>query len=672
MAYNKKNKISKQSKNNAFIIFSLVIFWGLILLFISKLWYYQIDSEGEITIVQNRGEANEKAVRLKGTEEKRTYLKNSSERKLKEIGRRGRILDRNGKEIATSVPNDDKKSQSQWKREYSYKKSAPLIGYVKKDFSQEGQYGIEKAFDSHLSGKIGFSELRRDGRGKTIPKLGKMQQNVKDGDDLYLTIDLEIQKIVDNVLEETAQNSEAKGGMAIIMNPHNGEIYAMSSYPSFDPIVRKSIEKNKAIAENYEPGSIFKTITFASAINEGLITPDELVDCQNGTYEIPKERPIKDDHPLGIVPYSDAYKYSSNIASLKIVKEKLGNKLFYEYCQKFGIGAKTGLGFQEEEKGIFNPLETWQPRDALSMGFGNSVSVTLIQMAVMTSAIANGGIIMKPQIYKKITDKNGKTIQQSEKSAVRQVISEETAKTMRNLMSNVVNEHGTGQAAGVEGLNIGGKTGTSKKVEKGKYLEGKYWASFTGITPIDKPVFVVCVSVDEPKGKYGGPVAGKAVATILEQILASPKIHIGKEINLYKDTVENIEADEISENKLYPNFIGFDLQKARKISKELKIEYEISGGGNTIIDQNPKAGSEIKDYAIITLYTDSIESEISMPNVVGKDINLAINMLNARGINPEYLEVGTGKVRKQHPTVGTIWKENMQCSLFVEKGIFGK
>lgn len=670
----KLNQISGQAKNNGFIVFSFVVFWLIVGIFAVRLWNLQINPDAEITIGKYR--ADGKITVLKGIAEKRNYLKNSSGRKFNKIGRRGKILDRNGIEIANSTPNDNEKSQSQWKREYSYRKSAPIIGYVKKDFYQNGEAGIEKAFNDYLAGEIGYSELKRDGKGKLLPQLGKMRQKVKDGNDVHLTLDLEIQKIVDEELERTIKSSDAKGGMAIVMNPNTGEIYAMASFPTFDPVVRNTVERNKAISENYEPGSIFKTITFASAFNEGLITPQDSVDCLNGTYEIPNERPIKDDHKLGVVTYLDAYKYSSNIASLKIVKEKLGNKLFFDYCEKFGIGNKTGLGFAEEEKGILNHVNTWQPRDALSMAFGNSVSVTLIQMAVMTSAIANGGWILKPYIHKKITAQNGKIILENEKFVIRQAISAETAQTMRHLMSDVVEEGGTGRAAFVEGLNIGGKTGTSKKVENRRYLDGHYWASFTGIAPIDKPAFVVCVSIDDPRnGRYGGPVAGACVAKILRRVGASPKINLGKEINLLEDTAQIEGFVKVTEKaSVYPNFVSSDLQKAKNICKELKIDVEIQGNGSIVIDQKPKAGSTINDSAaIITLFTDSVtENETIMPNLVGKDINIAIDMLSARGIFPEFIEIGAGKVKRQSPAANTVLSENESCSLFVEKGVFSK
>jgi cell division protein FtsI/penicillin-binding protein 2 len=671
----KIEQISKQVKNNGFVVFSLVIFWGFTTVLAARLAYLQISPESEIVITEYITKTDKRKRILKG-EEKKNYIQNISNKKIVEAARRGRILDRNGKEIAYSIP--DEIQNSQWQRVYTYTKSAPLVGYVKRDFFQNGIAGIEKAFDSYLKGEDGYSELRRHANGNTAPKLGKMKQRVKDGSDVHLTIDLEIQKIVDDVLEETVNNSKAKGGMAIIMNPYTGEIYAMSSFPTFDPVKRNTIEKNKAISENYEPGSIFKTITFAAALDSDLISPEGLVDCQNGRYEIPNERPITDDHALGIVPYSDAYKYSSNIASLKIVKEKLGNPAFYQYCERFGIGARTGLGLPEEEKGIFNPLDTWKPRDALSMGFGNAVSVTLLQMAVMTSAIANGGLIVKPQIHTKITDKNGKIItdasgkpQKSERQIIRRAISEETAKTMRNMMSDVVNERGTGRLAAVDGLNIGGKTGTSRKVEQGKYLDGRYWASFTGITPIEKPVLVACVSIDDPiVGKYGGVVAGSAVAKILKNIVASPRITIGKEINLFKDTTNVQFAVEV-ERKFYPSFVNLDLKNARRICKEQKIDLEITGSGNVVISQTPKAGSEISGFAKIILRTDSLENEIIMPDLRGTNVADAIEMLRQRGIKTTFVD-GAGKIRRQYPTVGTIWEDNLPCSLFVEKGIFDK
>jgi membrane peptidoglycan carboxypeptidase len=241
------------------------------------------------------------------------------------------------------------------------------------------------------------------------------------------------------------------------------------------------------------------------------------------------------------------------------------------------------------------------------------------------------------------------------------------------MMSDVVNERGTGRAAFIEGLNIGGKTGTSKKVQDGKYLEGHYWASFIGITPIDKPVLVCVLSIDDPIGKYGGPVAGAAVAKIMKNIVASPKISIGKDIRLYKDTTNHSEdlTLEKEEKKTYPNFNGLDLKTARKICGRENIDFEIMGTGKVIISQNPRAGTIMQNVAKIVLYTDSLETETTMPNCIGVNVKDAIDMLRQRGIKPTFVEQGIGKVRKQYPTVGTFWEENSPCSLFVEKGISG-
>jgi cell division protein FtsI (penicillin-binding protein 3)/stage V sporulation protein D (sporulation-specific penicillin-binding protein) len=646
-------------KNDGFIKITLMIFLSFCVLMAARLWNLQVTNGNE----------------------RRTFVKNSSRKKEPAYPRRGRILDRSGKEIAISVR--EKSGDSDWQRKYLYKNyAAPLIGFVKRDYSQSGLAGIEKAFDSYLAGEIGYSEKRRDGNGNLIPKLGGEDKNMKNGADVYLTIDIDMQKIVDDVLAETVDSSNAKGGMAIVMDPYTGEIYAMASNPSFDPNGnREKTEKNKAISENYEPGSIFKTITFASAIDAGLISPEETVNCEGGSYEIlPNEKPISDNHRLFLIPYSDAFKLSSNIASAKIVKEKLGNKSFYQYCEKFGIGAATNIGIPaEEEKGIFKDLNSWQPRDAMSMGFGNAVSVTLLQMAVAVSAIANGGYIMKPQIYRKITDQHGNIITDgkghqkvSKPLVVRRPIKEKTAETMRKLMKDVVNENGTGKAAFVEGLNIGGKTGTSKKVEKGKYLEGHYWASFTGIAPIDKPVLVCCVSIDDPeRGKYGGPVAGAAVAKILKNIVASPSIPIGKDIRLYIETGGDSVVQTAEIIRRYPNFSGLNLRAARKICSESRIDFDIYGTGNVVIGQNPKADSEIRGFAKVALFTDSLESEITMPNCIGINIKDAVDMLRQRGIMPSFTENGIGRVRRQFPTVGTIWEANSPCSLFIEKGISG-
>ena len=666
-------------KNDGFIVFSIAVFLISSIFLTHRLWFLQVSSESEIVITTNRGTPSERRIVLRG-EEKKNFLRNSTQIIQTVSSRRGSILDRNGQKIAYSIP--DANDRSRWQRVYSYSNSAPLIGYVKRDFFQRGLAGIEGSFDSYLSGEAGFTQYRRDGRGRLLPKLGRSRQRVQDGSDVHLTIDLDIQKIVDDVLSETVNNSRAKGGMAIVMDPFTGEIYAMSSYPTFDPIRRNTIEKNRAIAVNYEPGSIFKTITFAAAINEGMITPDMLVDCQNGVFHIPNERPITDPRRMGVVPFSDAFKYSSNIASLKIVTEKLGNRLFHQYMTRFGIGARTGIRLNEEERGIFNPLETWRPRDAMSMSFGNAVSTTLLQMAVMTSAIANGGFILRPQIHRKITDRNGRIVsdgngrpQRTERFVVRQAISEETARTMRELMSDVVNQRGTGRLAAVEGLNIGGKTGTSRKVDpRGGYLDGHYWASFTGIAPIDRPALVVVVTIDDPReGLFGGVVAATAVAKMLTNIVASPKINIGKEINLFKDSAVEIAAPSVVERRVIPNFVKLDLRTARRIANEMRIETEVLGNGQTVISQSPRAGTEIGNFAKITLRTDSLSlrDEIwTMPNLVGTNVADAIDMLQQRGITPVFVEDGVGRIRRQHPTVGTVLEGNVNCSLFVERSVF--
>jgi membrane peptidoglycan carboxypeptidase len=454
----------------------------------------------------------------------------------------------------------------------------------------------------------------------------------------------------------------------------------MASNPSFDPNVsRTTVPKNRAIGENYEPGSIFKIIAFAAALEEGLITPDQVVDLLGGEFQIPNERPIRDPFPLSETTFSEAFRLSSNIASLKIAG-KLGNRLFYSYIERFGMGAQTGIGLFEEERGILHHFNNWRARDAMSISFGNAISVTALQMAIATSAIANGGFILRPQIYRRITDERGRIItgnngqrRETRRTVVRQVISDETAETMRLLMSDVVNERGTGRAAFIEGLNIGGKTGTSRIVRGGRYLENNYWASFIGITPIDQPALVAVVSVYDPlRGRFGGPVAGAAVAQIMKNIVASPKVTIGKDIRLYRDTTEAATqhwSDQQREIRIFPNLTGLDLRTARRISSESRIDFEIMGTGNVVLSQDPTAGTEVRNLARVVLFTDSIDTQITMPNFVGVNIRDAIEMLRQRGITPTFVEEGIGRVRRQYPTVGTFWQEGMPCSLFVERGI---
>ncbi len=399
--------------------------------------------------------------------------------------------------------------------------AAQVLGFVGVD--SQGLEGIERQYDRIIKGKSRKLFADRDAKGRHVFVEGlQPSDQSRQGNDLLLSIDKNIQHIAEKELQAAVSLSEAKGGTAIVMDPWTGEILASAVCPLFNPnqyseSARESW-RNRAVSDIYEPGSTFKTFLVASALEEGIVKPSDMFFCENGSYRVAR-RVIHDVHAYGWLDVASIIKRSSNIGVSKIGKQ-LGKEQMYQYIRRFGFTAETGISLPAEQSGFMPSLKNCSEHTQSAISFGQSITVTPLQMVTAYSAIANGGMLMQPQIVKRIVDGAGAVVKQNTPVMKRRVISEKTAGIMRDMLKQVVAPGGTGTKAAVEGYSVAGKTGTSQKIDQGGYSHSKIIASFAGFVPADDPRLAIIVLVDEPQRmKYGGEIAAPAFSRMANAML---------------------------------------------------------------------------------------------------------------------------------------------------------
>lgn len=390
--------------------------------------------------------------------------------------------------------------------------AAPVLGFTDRD--GVGIEGIELTLDKYLRGAHRSILCERDARGRVIVPADAAQVNTA-GHAVSLTIDRNVQHIAQSALAEAVGKYRARGGTAVVMLPSTGEILAMAAVPSFNPNVPADAlpetRKNRAITDGLEPGSTFKVFTVASALESGAIVPTDRIFCENGAYRFAR-RVIHDTHRHGWLSVTEVLKFSSNIGAAKIAG-RMDPGRFHDVIRSFGFGTKTGIELSGEIGGLMPSRSAFSPIRRATVAFGQGILVTPIQIAAAMSAVVNGGRYMKPYIVREIRDPEGKVVYRGAPQELRRVVSPRTSKLLREMLGTVVQEDGTGAQARINGFLVGGKTGTSQKVEPGtgRYSRDKRVASFVGFLPLDDPELLILVTVDEPKGQvYGGVVAAPA------------------------------------------------------------------------------------------------------------------------------------------------------------------
>ncbi len=421
---------------------------------------------------------------------------------------------------------------------------AHVLGFT--DIDNRGIAGIERVYDKYMKGKIKKVRIPmgRDARGNSL------SEGVEDsipGNNILLTIDESLQYIVEREIANAMIEWEAKAASAIMMNPMTGEILAMANMPTFDPNIRGKVptkknkkkyeeywgkRRNRAITDFYEPGSTLKTFLAAAAFEERVVKLDDKFDVSKG-YIVVGGKPIRDTHKHEIITFQEVIQKSSNVGAVQIGL-KLGKEKYYSYLKRFGFGEKTGIDLPGEVRGILRRIEDWSGTSLPALSIGQEIGVTSLQILRAYSAIANGGLLMKPYIVSEIISSTGEVTKSVLPEVEREVISRATAETIRDILKTVVGEEGTGQQAYIKGNLVAGKTGTAQVFDlvTMRYSKDKYVSSFVGFVPADNPKIALIIVIYEPKGAiYGGTVAAPVFKKIIEHTLAYLDIPMEREEN---------------------------------------------------------------------------------------------------------------------------------------------
>lgn len=526
--------------------------------------------------------------------------------------------------------------------------AAHTIGYVDKE--GEAKMGLELYYDEILRGEPGKYRFIKDAKNRVLPKGIEDYQPAKDGNDLVLTIDQRIQHFVEQALDDSANSFQAKGLMAIVADPNTMEILAMASRPHFDPNQYStspiSNYKNLAIQTTYEPGSTFKILTLAAAIEEGVFQADEVY--QSGQYSSKSiQPPIKDwtnPNGWGQITFKEGIQRSSNVGAVILGYERVGKDKLYEYYDKFGLGKKTGIDFPYEAVGKLPNPKTAPPRDIAVTTFGQGMTVTGIEQITAVSAAINGGKLMKPYLVKEIRDSHtGKIIKQNQPTVLGNPISAETSKEVREVLESVVSSpNGTGRGYAIDGYRIGGKTGTAQKVEpNGKYSKDKFIYSFVGFAPADRPRLIVYIVVDEPNVNVqsSSAVVGKIFKDVMRNSLQYLQVEPDEDES---ETVVQKESEPISEMLVTPNFVQEYSKVAKSDAASLGLIPVVIGSGEKVLRQFPEADSSLESGSRIYLLT---EEEPKLPDFKGKSLREVLEFCSLVGI--EVNTSGSGYVVEQ-------------------------
>lgn len=470
-----------------------------------------------------------------------------------------------------------------------------LLGFSSVD--NKGQAGLEAYLNDYLTGKDGFSYVQSDLQGKEIGGSIRYYINGIAGDNVTLTANSKIQILLERVLEQAYLEQKAIGVTGIVMDAQTSQVLAISSKPSFDlnEVPRDDLTqlfeqmKMKAVTDTYEPGSTFKILTIAAALEEGVTNLNDHFYCPG--FRIVDGQRIKCWKSIGhgSQTLEEAFANSCNCCFMDLA-QRLGVEKFYAYMQKFGLGQKTGITIKGESGGILMPKANVKTVDLARMGFGHAVAVTPIQLLSIVAGITSDGVWKTPTVIDKITDINGKTTYKPETKS-RRIISSSTSKTVNNLLQKAENKQG--DFTFVEGYNVGGKTGTAQKYdETGKIAQGKYISSFIGTYPADNPKYLFMILVDEPSaGAYYG------------SLVAAPygKSFFGQLFEFYDLPKDN--QDIVLEEVIMPQVTGMSLTNAVSLLKKTGLNYEIDGEGGVVKQQLPPAGTKLIKGSTILLTT---------------------------------------------------------------------
>jgi cell division protein FtsI (penicillin-binding protein 3) len=461
----------------------------------------------------------------------------------------------------------------------------PLGQYVLglTNVDNQGLSGIEYQYNNLLSGKDGKAVFLRDALGNSFPVKEYPISMPKPGHSLVLTVDLRFQSIVEEELKGAIQTTGADGGSAVFMNPKTGEILAMAYAPCEDRLIST---KNRVISDNFEPGSTFKIVTAAAALQEGIKRPEDKIWAEEGSFKV-MGRTIHDIEEHEWLTFKECVVYSSNIGMAKIAME-VGKERIYKYARNLGFGSQTGIDLPGEGKGFIPSPENLSDFTLSIFAIGQGVSLTAIQLLNAYSAVANGGTLMRPYMVKAVLNEEGEVITKFKPRKVRQALHPATAQILIDFLKEVVNQ-GTGVTVKLEGLNIAGKTGTAQIPKLGGegYEKGRYLASFVGFFPVENPHMIGLLTLDNPKGKhYGSQTAGPAFKNIAAKILSLQskpflitQLPADETDSSYPEEILSYSVKEKEACVFIPDVLGMTAREAASLFTAKNIPFKIKGSG---------------------------------------------------------------------------------------------
>ncbi len=519
-----------------------------------------------------------------------------------------------------------------------------------------GQEGLEAYYDKYLSGQSGKIVSEADNKGREIPLGEKQYIAPVDGYNLVLTVDEVIQSFLEKELESAYVQQNAKGAWGIVMNPMTGEVLALGNYPDYDlnspprddiPTLME-LTRNKVITDVYEPGSTFKAVTCASALDSAAITTSETFDCA-GTLAVDGQ-PIKCWRYPRSHGHQDLYEAVQNSCNVAFMKMGLamGTETFYDYIYKFGFGQQTGIDFTTDQGGIVMGEKYVRNSDLARIAFGQSIAVTPLQLISSFSAVVNGGFLYQPTLVKGLTDSDGNYIEQYEPKVISQPISAETSATMRSILESVV-EKGSGKNCYIPGYRIGGKTGTAQKYDENhQVMTGKHIASFIAFAPVEDPQLAILLIVDEPNVAvdFGSVVAAPYVKNVLLESLQ------------YMGISPNFDEAQAPVQVEVPDLNDMTDAEAIDALKDLGLDYIADGTGN-VESQLPAPGVPVFKGTSVLLYMttknahDDLADMVVVPDLSGMTVMEAAQALDACGLELSIQGDGEGKASYQSPEAGT-------------------
>jgi len=490
--------------------------------------------------------------------------------------------------------------------------AAHVLGFEGLD--GKGLEGIELVHDALLAGEAGLALVERDAKGRDVTAQPLLLKAPTEGQGLVLTIDATVQYMVEKELDTAWRRTRAKSAIAIAVAPGTGEVLALAVRPTFNPnnVATATSEewRNRAVTDPFEPGSTFKAILAAAALEEGVVRPTDSIYAEQGAITVANQV-IHDWKPYGWLTFSDVLQHSSNVGAIK-VGLSLGRDRYFRYIMNFGFGTPTGIGLPGESRGQLRQPSRWSGLSLATMSIGQELSVTAVQMVSAFAALANSGKLMQPRIVRAVIDREGRELRRVEPNVVRQVVSEKTAQTLTQILTRVVDE-GTGRKAAVPGYSVAGKTGTAQKLDSNtsRYSRAPGVLSFVGFTPSDDPKLTLLVLLDEPQGvQWGSEAAAPIFAAISQQVLTYlnvPPRGVAPVAIVRSGATGSVsrpagrpQLDEPDGRFTMPPLVGRSLRQAIEALAAYDVTVELRGRG-IVTAQLPLPGSALLPGAVCRL-----------------------------------------------------------------------